>query len=73
MADKRRVVVTGLGCVSPLGLSVDSLWQGFMECKSGIDKITRFDTEHFATNIAGEVRDFDPLNYISKQRPYNGQ
>ncbi|MBN2718704.1 MAG: beta-ketoacyl-ACP synthase II [Deltaproteobacteria bacterium] len=67
MTDKRRVVITGLGCVSPLGLDVSSLWQGFMEGRSGIDYITHFDTEQFATKIAGEVKGFDPLNYVSKR------
>ncbi|NLN63485.1 MAG: beta-ketoacyl-ACP synthase II [Myxococcales bacterium] len=67
MTEKRRVVITGLGCVSPLGNDVNALWQGFMESRSGIDFITRFDTEHFATKFAGEVRNFDPLQYISKR------
>lgn len=67
MTDKRRVVITGVGCVSPLGLDVESLWKGFMEGRSGIDYITHFDTEHFATKIAGEVKGFDPLNYVSKR------
>ena len=56
-----------MGCVSPLGLDVESLWKGFMEGRSGIDYITHFDTEHFATKIAGEVKGFDPLNYVSKR------
>ncbi len=56
-----------MGCVSPLGLDVESLWQGFMEGRSGIDYITHFDTEHFATKIAGEVKGFDPLNHVSKR------
>ncbi len=64
---KRRVVVTGLGCVSPLGLDVASLWQGFMEGRSGIDYITRFDTAEFATKFAGEVKGFDPLNWLSNR------
>lgn len=67
MTDKRRVVITGLGCVSPLGLDVNSLWQGFMNGKNGVDYITHFDTENFATKIAGEVKGFDPLNYVSKR------
>ncbi|MBN2341282.1 MAG: beta-ketoacyl-ACP synthase II [Deltaproteobacteria bacterium] len=67
MRDKRRVVITGLGAVSPLGLDVESLWAGLVAGKSGIDYITHFDTEHFATKIAGEVKGFDPLNYVSKR------
>jgi 3-oxoacyl-[acyl-carrier-protein] synthase II len=56
-----------MGCVSPLGLDVDALWNGFMECRSGIGPITRFDASDFATRIAGEVKDFDPLLFIEKR------
>ena len=65
--DKRRVVITGLGCVSPLGLTVDALQKGFEESRNGIGPITRFDTEGFATKIAGEVKDFDPLKWVEKR------
>jgi 3-oxoacyl-[acyl-carrier-protein] synthase II len=64
---KRRVVITGMGCVSPLGLDVAALWNGFMECRSGIAAITRFDASEHATRIAGEVRNFDPLVYVEKR------
>jgi 3-oxoacyl-[acyl-carrier-protein] synthase II len=67
VSNKRRVVITGLGCISPLGLDVASLWQGFMEGRSGIDFIQRFDTTHFATRFAGEVKGFDPLNWITNR------
>ncbi|MBN2527841.1 MAG: beta-ketoacyl-ACP synthase II [Deltaproteobacteria bacterium] len=67
MTDKRRVVITGLGAVSPLGLDVDSLWKGLISGQSGIDYITHFDTENFATKIAGEVKGFDPLDHVSKR------
>ncbi len=56
-----------MGCVSPLGLDVDSLWQGLMDGKSGIGPITRFNTEGFASTIAGEVRGFDPEKWIPKR------
>ena len=65
--NKRRVVITGMGAVSPLGIGVDMLWQGFMDSKSGIDYIKRFDTTNFPTTFAGEVDGFDPLNWISKR------
>ncbi len=65
--DKRRVVITGMGCVSPLGLTVDALQKGFEESRNGIGLITRFDTEGFATKIAGEVKDFDPLKWVEKR------
>ncbi|HUT77205.1 MAG TPA: beta-ketoacyl-ACP synthase II [Polyangia bacterium] len=67
MTGKRRVVITGMGCVSPLGLDVAALWNGFMECRSGIAAITRFDASDFATRIAGEVKGFDPLLYVEKR------
>ncbi len=65
--DKRRVVITGMGCVSPLGLTVDALQKGFEESQNGIGLITRFDTEGFATKIAGEVKDIDPLKWVEKR------
>jgi len=59
-----RAVVTGMGAVSPLGNTVDQLWQAVLEGKSGIGPITRFDTDAYSTRIAGEVKDFDPLHYM---------
>lgn len=67
MAHKRRVVITGLGAVTPLGNDVASMWDGFMTCRSGISRISRFDAAAFATQIAGEVKDFDPLKWIPKR------
>ena len=61
---KRRVVITGMGAVSPLGNSVESSWQGAIEGRSGIGPITRFDTTKYDVRIAGEVRDFNPEEYI---------
>ena len=62
---RRRVVVTGLGCVSPVGNTVDDTWANILAGKSGIDLITRFDASTFACKIAGEVRNFDLESYIS--------
>ena len=59
---KRRVVVTGLGVVSPVGNDRESFWQALHEGRSGIGKITRFDTGEFPVSIAGEVKDFDPAS-----------
>jgi 3-oxoacyl-[acyl-carrier-protein] synthase II len=56
---ERRVVITGLGAVTPLGNDVDSLWKGLLAGQSGIDKITHFDATPFDTQIAGEVKNFD--------------
>lgn len=61
---KRRVVVTGMGMLSPLGNTVDETWNAILQGKSGIGPITHFDAEQFATRFAGEVKDFDPKEYI---------
>ena len=57
----RRVVVTGLGVVTPLGHDLDTFWQNLVTGQCGIDKITAFDAAAFATQIAGEVKNFDPV------------
>ena len=62
-----RVVVTGMGVVSPLGCSVDEFWNSLLEGKSGIKTITRFDASEYPTRIAGEVLNFDPAIYIDKK------
>ena len=62
---KRRVVVTGLGIVSPVGSSVDEAWKNITAGKSGIGPITHYDATNFSTKIAGEVRDFNVEDYLS--------
>ena len=62
---KRRVVITGLGIVSPVGNTVDQAWANILAGKSGISRITRFDPTAFSAQIAGEVRGFDVTEYIS--------
>lgn len=62
---RRRVVVTGLGCVSPVGNTVADAWANILAGKSGIDLITKFDASNFACRIAGEVKGFDLESYIS--------
>lgn len=64
---RNRVVVTGLGCVTPLGIGKDSFWQALIAGKNGIGRITRFDAADYATQIAGEVKDFDVSQYIDKK------
>lgn len=64
---KKRVVVTGLGAVTPIGIGTDAFWQALLSGKSGITTVTRFDASEYATQIAGEVKDFDPANYIDKK------
>ncbi|HUY19769.1 MAG TPA: beta-ketoacyl-ACP synthase II [Candidatus Binataceae bacterium] len=63
----RRVVVTGLGLVTPLGVGLEKNWQALIAGRSGIGPIDRFDVADFPCRIAGEVRDFDPLEWIEKR------
>ncbi len=62
-----RVVVTGLGLVTPLGVGVEETWSGLCAGRSGIGPITRFDTTGFPVTIAGEVKGFDPTRYVDKK------
>lgn len=62
---RRRVVVTGLGCISPVGNTVEDAWANLLAGRSGIDLITRFDASNFACKIAGEVRGFNIESYMS--------
>ena len=67
MNNNRRVFVTGIGIVSPLGLDAQSTWTGLSEGRSGIDFITAFDTEGFDTRFAAEVKGFDPESYLDRK------
>ncbi|SFX05462.1 3-oxoacyl-[acyl-carrier-protein] synthase II [Thermoactinomyces sp. DSM 45891] len=64
---KRRVVVTGLGALTPIGNEVVTFWNNLIAGKSGLGYITRFDATDYSTKIAAEVKDFDPLQYIDKK------
>ena len=64
---ERRVVVTGVGLVTALGVGTNETWLGLLEGKSGVKEITRFDTEQFSTKIAAEVQGFDSLRWIEKK------
>jgi len=63
----RRVVVTGLGLITPVGNSVESTWSALMNGQSGVDYIKKFDTEKFSVKFAAEIKDFDPLKFIAKK------
>lgn len=63
----RRVVITGLGAVTPLGNDVKSFWEGIKAGKNGVDKVTLFDASELKTQIAAEVKDFEPTDYIDKK------
>lgn len=63
----RRVVVTGLGAITPIGNDVASFWEGIKTGKCGVDKITHFDATEYRTQIAAEVKNFDPTEFIEKK------
>ena len=65
MSNKRRVVVTGLGVVSPVGIGTSNAWKNLVDGKSGITRITKFDPSNFASQVAGEVKDFNVEEFIS--------
>jgi 3-oxoacyl-[acyl-carrier-protein] synthase II len=65
--DKRRVVVTGMGALTPLGNTADEFWAGLTQGRSGIGPVTKFDATGFPTRIAGEIRGFDPLAYVDRK------
>lgn len=64
---KRRVVITGMGALTPLGIGSDKLWVSLIAGKSGIDYITRFDATGYDTRFGGEVRDFEPTEFMDKK------
>ena len=65
--DRRRVVVTGVGAVTPIGNTAEEFWAALLAGVSGIGPITRFDTTGYATRIAGELKGFEPLKYVDKK------
>src|SRR3954447_2885933 len=64
---RRRVVVTGVGLVSPVGVGTEQAWEGILAGRSGIDAISLFDTARHSVRIAGEVKGFDPLTWLDKK------
>ena len=62
-----RVVITGIGAITPIGIGKDAFWEALMAGKNGIGKITRFDATEYGSQIAGEVKDFEPADYIDKK------
>lgn len=65
--NKKRVVITGIGIISPIGIGKDNFFRSLKEGQSGVDLITKFDTEGLSTKIAAEVKDFDPVEFIDKK------
>ena len=64
MSENRRVVVTGLGAITPLGNTVSETWNGLKSGKNGIGPITLFDTEEFKAKLGAQVKNFDPKDYL---------
>jgi len=64
---KRRVVITGMGAITPIGIGLDNFWNGLLEGKSGAELITRFDTLNFDTKFAAQVDDFNPEDYLDRK------
>lgn len=64
---QRRVVVTGMGFVTPIGHDTDTVWSNLIEGVSGVGQITRFDTASYSTKIAAEVTGFDPTDFMDKK------
>lgn len=67
MNSRRRIVVTGVGCLSPIGHGVDKFWQALLEGKNGVGKITSFDASELSSQIAAEIHDFNPDDFVSKK------
>ncbi|MFW6140027.1 MAG: beta-ketoacyl-ACP synthase II [Acidobacteriota bacterium] len=67
MGKRRRIVITGIGLVSPLGVGAQKNWESIKEGRSGITRISKFDPQDFSSQIAGEVKDFNPLDFIEKK------
>ena len=66
-SQKKRVVVTGLGAITPIGNNLTEYWQGLLQGRNGVGKVTLFDASQHACNIAAEVKDFDPHEYLDKK------
>jgi len=65
MSKQRRVVITGLGVVSPIGNDLETFWKALLEGRSGVKRLACFDPTHFTSKIAAEVKDFDPSPFLS--------
>ncbi|MEP6847143.1 MAG: beta-ketoacyl synthase N-terminal-like domain-containing protein, partial [Panacibacter sp.] len=63
----KRVVITGVGAITPLGNSVDEFWKNIAAGKNGVSPISKFDTTHFKTKFAAEVKDFNATDYFEKK------
>ena len=67
-APARRVVVTGIGCITPIGSGVEGLWEGLRRCESAVRTVDRFDPSPFRTHVAAQVEGFEPTDYMDRNR-----
>jgi 3-oxoacyl-[acyl-carrier-protein] synthase II len=67
LMSKRRVVITGLGVISPIGIGINENWSSIIAARSGIGRVSHFDPTNYSSQIAGEVKDFDPIRFISEK------
>src|SRR5438477_10558652 len=67
MIKRNRVVITGMGVLAPNGVGLEAFWESLLQCRSGIGPITLFDASKFKTRIAGEIKGFDPADYIEPE------
>src|SRR3989338_324150 len=65
---KRRVVITGVGCVTPVGKTAEESWNAVIHGKSGTGRVTQIDSQYFSSHVAAEVKDFEPLKYLSQKQ-----
>ncbi|HEX2188564.1 MAG TPA: beta-ketoacyl synthase N-terminal-like domain-containing protein, partial [Longimicrobiaceae bacterium] len=68
LAPPRRVVVTGIGCITPIGTGVEGLWEGLQRRESAVRRISRFDPSPFRSHVAAQVDDFEPTDYMDRNR-----
>src|SRR5262245_35848990 len=68
MTTERRVVITGIGAVTPIGHGLEGLWSGLKAGGSAVRTITRFDSSPFRTRVAAQIDDFDPIEYLGARR-----
>ena len=68
MIERRRVAITGMGAVTPLGLTLDETWQGLLQAQSGIGPITLFDARDLPVRVAGEIKGFDAARYLDRKQ-----
>ena len=65
---RRRVAITGIGAITPIGSGAEGLWEGLRRCESAVQKIDRFDPSPFRSHIAAQVNDFEPTDHMDRQR-----